>query len=111
MTGLVGVPMTGICKLNAIISTSPVFPKQKPNDDFWVYFGISNVSVNQNTGVDFNSITWLRNGMGSPDNITLTPEIWAQLKDRKYLVARTQHSYVRFLGFEPEGYGSLFCKE
>ena len=102
------MPMTGICKLNGNVSSSPIFPKLQPRDDFWVYFGISNISVDQNAAVNFNSITWLRNGMGFPDNITLTPEIWAQLNG-KYLVVRTEHSYVRFSGFAPEGYGSLSC--
>ena len=96
--------------MNGSTSSSPIFPKQNLRDDFWVYFGISNVEVDQNRAVNFNSITWLRNGMGFPDNITITPEIWAQLNG-KYLVVRTQHSYVRFLGFEPEGYGSILCRD
>jgi hypothetical protein len=95
--------------LNQSVSTAPIFPKTDTRDDFWVYFGISNVSVDQNSAVNFNSITWLRSGLGFPDNITITPEIWSQVNE-KYLVVRTSYVFKRFLGFEPEGYGSILCR-
>jgi hypothetical protein len=110
-TGLVDVPITGICRPGGTVSTSPLFPRT-PGDDFYVWWGASDIAYSVNTVVTdaaFFAIGWFNNRDPGPATITITDAQWAQLNG-KFLVVRTSYVYKRFLGFEPFGYSSTACR-